>query len=117
MVVLAALLVPAGASARTYVPCQRSDGDGVVLKHKPRECILGGEVHYQQAPLIKMRWTSWSPAGARGRGRFIYNMGFNEATSVRLYRAGRWEENTYVFSRARVCVHGHGCHTVRLPVA
>jgi hypothetical protein len=115
--VIATLTPSASAPARTYVPCERSDGDGAALKRKPRRCTLGGPAHYQQAPLIKLHWSRWGRRGARGRGRFIYNMGFNEAATVRLSRAGQWDKNTFVFSRARVCVHGHGCHIVKLPVA
>jgi hypothetical protein len=113
---VAALAFPATASAaRTYAPCQSPDGSGIELKYQPRKCILGGPIHYQQAPLVKLRWRTWSGAGARGRGRFIYNMGFNKPATVRLFRRRSYDDDRYVFTRGRVCVRGHGCHKIRLP--
>jgi hypothetical protein len=121
MVVLGAVLVaaavPASASAAwNYAPCRSAASGDIALRFKPRSCILGGRIHYQQAPLIKLRWRSWGGPAAYGRGRFIYNMGFNRAARVKLYRRQWWEEDTYVFRRARVCVRGYGCHTRRLPL-
>ena len=114
-VAVTALLLPASASAQNLVPCRSSSND-IVLRSKPRKCTLGGQFHYQQAPLIKLRWRSWGGSTAYGRGRFIYNMGFNRATRVKLYRPRLWEEDAYVFTRARVCVRGYRCNTKRLPL-
>jgi hypothetical protein len=115
-VAVTALALPATAEAANYAPCRSADGADVLLKHKPRNCTLGGQIHYQQAPLIKLRWRSWDGGTAYGRGRFIYNMGFNRSARVKLYGREFWEEDAYVFRRARVCVRGRGCHTMRLPL-
>jgi hypothetical protein len=115
-VAVTALAIPATASATNYVPC-RSPGSGdIALRDKPRRCTLGGRIHFQQAPLIKLRWRSWGGSTAYARGRFIYNMGFNRAARVKLYQRQRWDEDAYVFRRARVCVRGRGCRSMRLPL-
>jgi hypothetical protein len=42
-------------------------------------------------------------------------MGFNEPATVRLFRRRSYDDDRYVFTRARVCIRGHGCHKIRLP--
>jgi hypothetical protein len=115
-VAVTALSLPASASARNYAPCRTADWRDIVLRYKPRSCTLGGQFHYQQAPLIKLRWRSWGGSTAYGRGRFIYSMGFNRPARVKLYQREWWEEDAYVFRRALVCVRGVGCHAMRLPL-
>src|ERR1700750_2640811 len=114
-VALIAMAVPNSASADNYAPCRSAATGGVHSRYKPRHCTLGGEAHYQQAPLIKLRWRRWSGGFAIGRGRFIYNMGFNRPVWVKLYRREWWDEDSYVFRRARICIRGFRCHSMRLP--
>jgi hypothetical protein len=96
----AALMLPATASAAQYntVPCRTASH--FVLKFKPRNCVLGGEYGYQQANLRGIRWRSWQGPTAFGRATLRANMGFRAKVRFKLYRRDRWEENTYLFTRA-----------------
>lgn len=95
------LSVPAAAHARTYgVPC-RDSSNNVVLKVKPRNCTLGGQYGYQQANIRKIRWRSWGGRSAYGRGTLVENMGFRARVRFKLYRLDRWEEDFYIYRRAR----------------
>jgi hypothetical protein len=97
------LLVPASASAQSRyntVPCHNSQGY-TVLKSKPRQCTMGGRFGYQQAGVYNIRWRSWGGATALGGGTLRGNMGFKARVRFKLYRREHWEENTYLFTRAR----------------
>jgi hypothetical protein len=102
-VALAAAPGSATASRYNAVPCWHWDGSAyrAVLKHKPRECTLGGRYGYQQVDLVKMRWRSWRGGSAYGRGISLANMGARARVRVKLFRGRRWEETTYRFTRAR----------------
>jgi len=99
----AVLLFPASAGAQSgynTVPCNAAQGYKV-LEFKPRQCTMGGKFGYQQAPVYSIRWRSWRGATAFGRGTLRGNMGFKARVRVKLYRREHWEENTYLFTRAR----------------
>jgi hypothetical protein len=100
LVVLA--LVPVSAEASVYgVPCRDSATNRVVLRVKPRNCTLGGQFGYQQAPIRKIRWRSWGGRSSYGRGVLIVNMGFRAPVRFRLYWLDHHEEDFFVYRRAR----------------
>jgi hypothetical protein len=113
--IVALAAAPGSASAYGYntVPCWHWNGTtyGGVLKHKPRNCTLGGRYGYQQVNLRKMRWRSWGGGSAYGRGIMRANMGYRARVGVMLYRPVDWEETTDRFTRARIRFNGQGWGT------
>jgi hypothetical protein len=103
----------ATATARSYgVPCRNSSND-VVFQTKPRNCILGGRYSYQQANIQRIRWRSWGGPSAYGRGILRANMGFRARVSFKLYRLDHWEEQFYVYRRARGTTYPKGQAPIR----
>jgi hypothetical protein len=110
----------ATATARDYgVPCRDSSND-VVFRTKPRNCILGGKYSYQQADIRRIRWRSWGGSSAYGRGVLRANMGFRAPVRFKLYRPDHWEEQFYLYRRARGTTYPKGQApirwTMRLPL-
>jgi hypothetical protein len=98
----------ATATARDYgIPC-RDSSNNVVLKTNPRNCTLGGKYGYQQAPLERIRWRSWGGSSAYGRGVLRANMGFRAPVRFKVYRLDRWEEQFYIYRRARGTTYPRG---------
>jgi hypothetical protein len=122
--IITALVALAGvstASANVYgVPCRDSSGN-VTLNIKPRNCVLGGDLSYQQAPIGNLRWRSWGGRSAYGKGTLRGNMGFRAPVRFKLYRLDRFEEDFYIYRRARGTTYPEGeapIHwTMRLPLS
>jgi hypothetical protein len=111
--VVITLVAVAAAQARSYgIPC-RDSSNNVVLKTKPRNCILGGKYGYQQAPIERIRWRSWGGSSAYGRGVLRANMGFRAPVRFKVYRLDRWEEQFYIYRRARGTTYPPGEAPIR----
>jgi hypothetical protein len=103
----------AGATARDYaVPCRDSSND-VVFRTKPRSCTLGGRFGYQQATIKRIHWRSWGGSSAYGRGILRDNMGFRARVRFKLYRLDHWEEQFYLYRRARGTTYPKGQAPIR----
>jgi hypothetical protein len=121
MTALVALAGASSASANVYgVPCRDAFGD-VTFKIKPRNCVLGGGPSYQQAPISNIRWRSWGGRSAYGKGTLRGNMGFRAPVRFKLYRLDHWEEDFYIYRRAKGTTYIKGedpIHwTMRLPLS
>jgi hypothetical protein len=114
VVALIACVSPASAEARVYgVPCWKSSA--AVLETKPRHCVLAsGPASYQQARIRNIRWRSWGGRTSYGRGVLLGNMGFRARVTFKLYRLDRYEEDFYIYRRARGRTQGIGTWTMRL---
>jgi hypothetical protein len=111
----------ATATARLYgIPC-RDRSNNVVLRVKPRKCILGGRFGYQQANIRRIKWRSWGGRSAYGRGILRDNMRFRARVRFKVYRLDHWEENFYIYRRARGTTYPRGrapLHwRIRLPLS
>lgn len=103
----------ATATARDYgVPCRDSSND-VVFRTKPRNCTLGGRFGYQQATITRIRWRSWGGSSAYGRGILGDNMGFRARVRFKIYRPDRYEEQFYIYRRARGITYPRGQAPIR----
>ena len=107
-VVAGATVTDAGARRAVFVSCQRPYRSSFVAVQRPRRCILDGipNITANVDDLLRMHWSAWGGAIARGTGRIQANHADSNGhfptypVSIELYRIRPGCRGQFYYTRA-----------------